>query len=355
MPAPARVHRDGDQSHLLLTGHGPGRHLEGRFNFTGPGAVCHSWPVPESTTQASLQAPRRAVAIWAPLIVLWVLWGSTYLGIAIVVDSLPPLIATGLRLIGGALLLATGLAITSGPGVLRIDRTQLAFTSLLGVGIPGMGLGSLALAERYVPTGISALVVSAIPLWIVLLRMRAGDRPSRATLAGVAIGLIGLVIMLLPGGTIPRSGTETDVLIWTIVLMAGTFSWAFFSTKSAGFPLPQSSLVVATYELLAAGAFQIGLGALLGERLDIGRMLPVTWIAWVALAVASAIGYATFTWLIARAPLSLVYTYAYVNPAVAVLLGALVLSEAITRDVVWGLIVVLGGVVLVVRGERSNA
>lgn len=299
------------------------------------------------------QSRSGALSIWTPLVLLWVLWGSTYLGIAIVVDSLPPLIATGLRLIAGALLLATGLAIKFGPQVLRIDRTQLAFTSLLGVGIPGMGLGSLALAERYVPTGISALVVSAIPLWIVLLRLRSGDRPSRATLSGVAVGLIGLVILLVPGGTVPRSGTDTDVLIWTVVLMVGTFSWAYFSTRSAGFPLPGNSLVVATYELLAAGAFQIGLGAILGERLDLGRMLPVTWVAWIGLAVASAIGYATFTWLLARAPLSLVYTYAYVNPVVAVLLGALVLSESITRDVVWGLVVVLGGVMLVVRGERS--
>jgi len=310
--------------------------------------------VSSTTAPSGLGTPPRTLAIWAPLVLLWVLWGSTYLGIAIVVDSLPPLIATGLRLIGGALILATGLAITSGPRVLRVDRTQFAFTSLLGVGIPGMGLGTLALAERYVPTGIAALVVSSIPLLIVLLRLRAGDRPSQATLSGVAIGLVGLVILLLPGGTVPRSGTDTDVLIWTIVLLAGTCSWAYFSTKAGGFPLPQNSLVVATYELLAAGAFQIGIGALLGERLDLSRMLPVTWIAWVALAIASAVGYATFTWLIARAPLSLVYTYAYVNPAVAVLLGALVLSESITRDVVWGLIVVLGGVILVVRGERSR-
>lgn len=291
--------------------------------------------------------------MWVPLVVLWLLWGSTYLGIAIVVDVLPALVSSGIRLVAGGLLLAGGLVITRGPSVLRIDRRQLASVVILGVGILGFGLGTLALAERYVPSGVAALVVSANPLWIVLLRMRAGDRPSRLTLIGVAIGLAGLATMLLPGGTVPRAGSEADVAIWSLVLLLGSLSWAYWSWRSSGFRMPANPLAATVYELFIGGIFLAGLGLASGERMSLSGMTPVAWTAWIGLAVASAIGYAAFTWLLARAPLSLLSTYAYVNPVVAVLLGSLLLGEAITRDVVLGLVVVLGGVVLVIRGERG--
>lgn len=296
----------------------------------------------------------HGVEVWGPLLLLWVLWGSTYLGIAIVVDVLPPLISTGMRLVGGGLILATGLLIAKGPRILQIDRAQLTSTALLGLGMPALGLGTLALAERYVPSGVAALVIAANPLWIVLLRGVSGDRPARATLIGVAVGLLGLGYLLLPGGTVPRSGTESDVVLWSIILLLGSLSWAFSSWRSTSMTLPRDSLVTAAYELSFGGMVLILAGAITGERLDLSDMQPKTWIAWVGLAVASAIGYAAFTWLIARAPLSLVSTHAYVNPLVAVILGAAILGEAITRDVVWGLVVVLGGVVLVVNGERAR-
>lgn len=290
--------------------------------------------------------------VWGPLVLLWILWGSTYLGIAIVVDELPPLLSTGLRVLGGALLLGLGLAFVKGPAVLRITGRELRSTAILGVGIPGVALGALSLAERYVPSGIAALVVAGLPMWIVVIRMVAGGRPARTTLIGVVVGLIGLAYLLLPGGTVPRSGTQVDVVLWTIVLVAGSMSWAYFSWRSGSMPLPKDSLAVASYELLFAGLFQVAVGFTFGERLDLTRVSAIAWTAWIALAVASCIGYATYTWLIARAPLSLVSTYAYVNPLVAVILGAAILGEAISRDVIWGLVVVLGGVVLVVRGER---
>lgn len=294
----------------------------------------------------------HGLQIWGPLLLLWVLWGSTYLGIAIVVEVLPPLLSTGLRLIAGALLLSTGLILTNGPSSLRATRRQLASVAVLGLGMPGVGLGTLAMAERYVPSGIAALVVAANALWIVLLRARSGDRPVRTTVIGVAIGLIGLAYLLLPGGTVPRSGTESDVVLWTFLLLLSTISWAFWSWRSPQMSLPKNSLATAAYELAFGGIFLVILGASLGERLHLGDVRPVTWVAWVWLALASAVGYAAFTWLIARAPLSLVSTYAYVNPVVAVILGAAILGEAISRDVIWGLIVVLSGVVLVVRGEQ---
>jgi drug/metabolite transporter (DMT)-like permease len=191
-----------------------------------------------------------------------------------------------------------------------------------------------------------------MPLYVVLLRLSGGDRPNRLTLVGVAVGLGGLALMLLPGGTTPVTGGDADVVVWSIALMFSTFCWAYFSWRSATFVFPRNSLVTTTYEMAVAGAALVLAGTLRGERLDLGAVTSGSWWAWAYLIVASIAGYSAFTWLLGHAPLSLTATYAYVNPVVAVLLGFVVLGEPITRDVVVGLTVVVGGVILVVTGER---
>jgi drug/metabolite transporter (DMT)-like permease len=292
------------------------------------------------------------LSVWGPLIALWLIWGSTYLGIAVVVESMPPMIANGFRFLVAALVLGTVLVLRGGPGVLRVTRAELRSVSIMGVALLGVGIGTLSLAERYVPSGIAALLIAVMPLYVVLLRLSGGDRPNRLTLVGVAVGLAGLGLMLLPGGTTPVTGGDRDVVIWSIALMLSTFCWAYFSWRSATFAFPRNSLVTTTYEMAVAGAALVLAGALRGEHLDLGVISAGSWWAWAYLIAASIGGYSAFTWLLGHAPLSLTATYAYVNPVVAVLLGFIVLSEPITRDVVVGLTVVVGGVILVVTGER---
>jgi drug/metabolite transporter (DMT)-like permease len=267
---------------------------------------------------------------------------------------MPPMMANGMRFLAGALVLALGFMAFKGPSALRVTRSQLAYTALMGVTLLGVGIGTLSLAERYVPSGIAALLVSVMPLWIVLLRMRAGDRPSRLTWIGVAVGLIGVALMVLPGGTEARTGGDHDVVLWSIAILVSSACWAFFSWKSTSFDLPSSALVTTIYELAVAGFFLLGVGTLRSERIDFSMFTAPSWWGWTWLVIASIIGYTSYSWLIANAPMSLVSTYAYVNPAVAVLLGWLLLAEPITRDVILGLTVVLGGVVLVISGERRQ-
>lgn len=290
--------------------------------------------------------------IWVPIIALWFVWGSTYLGIAVSGRTMPVLIANGGRFLTAAVLLAIGVAVVQGPRVFRITRTELAYTAVMGTMVLAVGIGTVALAERYVPSGIAALLVSVSSLWIVLLRLRAGDRPSRLTLAGVTIGFIGLGLMLLPGGTQARSGTDLDVVLWSALIIVSSFSWAFFSFKSTGFQLPKNPLVTTVYELIAAGFCLLGIGAITGERVDISVIDRPSWLGWGWLVIASLIGYTAYTYGLNRVPLSLLTTYTYVNPVVAVILGWLIIGEPLTRDVVLGLTVVLGGVVLVINGER---
>jgi drug/metabolite transporter (DMT)-like permease len=294
------------------------------------------------------------LTVWGPLLALWLVWGSTYFGIAVMGTSMPPMVANGLRFLIAAAILALTLLIARGPRVLAVTLPQLRSMAIMGVGLLGVAIGTVSMAERFVPSGVTALLVAVTPLWVVLLRTRAGDRPARLTLVGVAIGMVGLALMLLPGGTTPVAGTETDVVIWSIALMFSCFSWAFFSWRSARYSFPSHLLVTTTYEMLVAGAFLIGVGALRGERLHLEQVHANSWWALVYLVGASIVGYTCYTWLLGHAPLSLTATYAYVNPVVAVLLGFLILGEAITSDVLVGLTVVVGGVALVVTGERRH-
>jgi len=299
------------------------------------------------------EAPIRA--IMGPLITLWIIWGSTYMGIALMVKSMPPLLGSGTRFLTASLVLGTIVVLVKGPRAFQVTRSQVRGAAFMGVTILGISIGILSLAEQYVPSGIAALIVSAVPLWIIFFRFRAGDRPSRMTLMGVGVGLIGLVLMLLPGGTEPINGaSSTQVALWSVAIACGSFCWAFFSWRSTKYEQPTEPLTTAVIQLAAAGFFLVFVGALIGERWDFSVITQQSWAGWIFLVLASALAYGAFIWLINNAPMSLVATYAYINPVVAVFLGLIILNEAITVDVVVGLSIVVGGVVLVVTGERRT-
>jgi drug/metabolite transporter (DMT)-like permease len=292
--------------------------------------------------------------IWVPLVALWLVWGSTYLAIAVTTQTLPPLLSGAARFLAAAVILGIVLVLVKGVGILRVTRSELAYSGLMGVMLLSVGIGIVSLAEQRIPSGVAALLVSVNALWVVLLRIRAGQRLSRLTMAGVAVGLVGLAVMLLPGGTAVVAGTDLEVVLWSAAVLVGAFSWAFFSFRSTGYTLPRNALVMTFYELVFASLALLGAGAAIGERLDFTGVTQSSWVALAWLIIASLIGYSAYGWLLNKAPLSLVSTYAYVNPVVAVLLGTLILSEPLTRDVVIGLTVVLGGVILVINGERRT-
>ncbi|MDP1878531.1 MAG: EamA family transporter [Actinomycetota bacterium] len=292
--------------------------------------------------------------IWGPLVALWLIWGSTYLGISIMGRSLPPLMGNSLRFAAAGVVMAVIIGLAKGWRSLVVTRAQLRSMAIMGVMLLAVGIGTVALAERYVPSGIVALLVAVMPLWIIVFRVRAGERPAALTLAGVALGMAGLAFMVMPGGTTPIAGSDTDVVVWSLAVLASSFCWALFSWRSSRYDLPSSPLVVTAYEMLIAGAALMLAGAAAGERLHPDLVSGQAWLACAYLALASLAGYSAYMWLLGNAPLSLTSTYAYVNPVVAVFLGWLVIGEAISRDVIVGLTVVVGGVALVVTGERRR-
>ena len=290
------------------------------------------------------------LAIWGTLGTVYLVWGSTYLGIRVMVRSLPPLLAMGTRFVLAAALMAAGVRLLAGRGALRVKRRQLASAAAVGVLLLTVGNGAVAVAEQTVPSGLAALLVAAMPLWLVGLRALSGDRPRGLSIVGTAVGFAGIALLARPGG----HGAE--VHFWgVLVILFGTLSWATGTFLSPRLAMPSSPFVAAVYEMLAAGLALLG-GAALSRELVGLRLDHVPASAWWALAylvvVGSIVAFTAFVWLAGHAPLSLVSTYAFVNPSVAVLLGWLLLAEPLTAAVVAGGALAVLGVAVVVLSER---
>jgi drug/metabolite transporter (DMT)-like permease len=301
----------------------------------------------QSTNRAS------TAAVWVALVTVYVVWGSTYLGIRVVVESgIPPIFGMGLRFLTAAGILMAILAARDGWTSLRITRTELRGAVIMGVLLLVGGNGVVAIAEQTVPSGLTALIIGAVPLWFVLLRFAGGDRPRGLTWLGVLVGFAGIAAISLPRGGI--DGVEA----WGVVLLLlATVSWATGSYLSPRLHLPKRTTIAVSYEMLAAGVIMTGGSLTFGD----GRTFSpaeVTTDGWIALGYlvvfGSLIGFTAYGYALANAPLSLVGTYAYVNPVVAVFLGWLILAEPVTAVVVGGGALVVVGVALVVSAERSR-
>ena len=286
-------------------------------------------------------------AAWGALAIVYVVWGSTYLGIRIAIETLPALLSGSLRFLTAALLLAGFLAVRQGPAVLRVAPRQLGSAALVGILLLTGGNGMVAIAEEHLATGLAALLVASVPLWLVVFRTATGDRPPVATLTGVITGFAGVALLSLLG----HGGSGSAVSV--VVVLVGSLSWALGSFLSGRLPLPANSLTTSVYEMAAGGLAMAGVGLLRGEHLDVTQVSARSWTALAYLVVfGSLAAFTAYSWLLGHAPISLVGTYAYVNPAVAVLLGALILSEPVTVTVLLGGAVIIAGVGIVVSTER---
>jgi drug/metabolite transporter (DMT)-like permease len=287
---------------------------------------------------------------WSALAVVYVVWGSTYLGIRVVVEAeIPPMLGMAVRFLVAAVLLAAFLGLKSGWRRLRITRQEALGAAVVGVLLLAFGNGAVAVAEQTVPSGLAALLVAAIPLWLMLLRVGGGDRPRALSWVGVLIGFAGVALLALSGGNTSAKPLSVAILV------VGTISWATGSRFSPRLGLPSDPLVAALYEMVFGGTAMILIGVLRGEpgRLHLDRIETPGWIALGYLIVfGSLLAYTAYSYLLANAPISLVGTYAYVNPGVAVLLGWLILDEHVTWQILFGGAVIILGVALVVTAER---
>jgi len=308
------------------------------------------------TTAVTEKKSASSGAIWSALWIVYIVWGSTYLGIALAIESMPPSLALGLRFLVAGSAMATFVVIRHGWSALHVSGRQVAGAMLVGVMLLGIANGNLAIAEAYVPSGVCALLVAVNPLWIVMLRAVTGDRPKRVTLLGVFIGLVGVAVLVLPGDHVASVGGATQLqrTFWSLVIVAGSFVWALGSFIQQRIDVPKNPLVLTTYEMWAGGIFLSMFGMIRGESFtQFADATMKSWLGWLYLVTfGSLIAFTAFVWLVGHAPLSLISTYAYVNPVVAVILGRLFNAEAFTSGVIIGGAIIVSGVMLVVSGER---
>jgi drug/metabolite transporter (DMT)-like permease len=284
------------------------------------------------------------------LVTVYLAWGGTYPAIRVMVETAPPLIATGVRFLLAGVILYAWLLLRGGRERVAVPRRELAGAAAVGTVILG-DIGLLALAEQEVPAGLAALIIASVPVWIVVLRLAHGERPARATLTAVAAGLAGVALLVAP------AGAGGPPLGWLLLLVAAAAIEAAGQFWSPRAPLPGDALVSTAIQLLAAGVALSIIGALAGE---LDELRPERFSTDSLLAFAYLVGpgsllaYAAFVWLLANVPISTVSTYAYVNPVVAVALGWALLGEELTAAMAAGAVAVLASVALIVR-DRPRA
>jgi drug/metabolite transporter (DMT)-like permease len=295
---------------------------------------------------ASSAHPSRAKVLLA-FAAVYLIWGSTYLAIRYAVETIPPFFMAGCRFVmAGAVLYLW----TRAGGATPPARRHWAGAALLGALLLLSGNGGLCWAEQRVPSGLAALLLATIPIWMVLLdsRRKGGTKLEVRVMGGMAMGLAGLALLVGPAHL---WGSSRVNLAGAGVLMFSSFSWSFGSILSHKLKLPTSPFLAAAMEMLAGGALLLLLGVLSGE----GRQLHFCAIALrsllglVYLIVAgSLLGFTAYLWLLRAVPTARVSTYAFVNPAVAVFLGWAVGSEVLTGRELLASATIIAGVALII-------
>jgi drug/metabolite transporter (DMT)-like permease len=284
----------------------------------------------------------RRATVWTALWAVYIIWGSTYLFIAIAVETIPPLAAVSTRFVAAGLILAA-IVLRRG-GTMRVSLRELASCVLIGCLLPGAN-AVLFFAEREVPTGLASLLIASVPLLVVLLRLWGRERLRPRTFGGVAVGFAGVAVLLNPSG-----GATTEGVL---LCMLSALMWSVGTVASARLPMPRDAFAATAWEMLAGGIVMLPWGIA-----DAGGLSPSlgSGLSWVYLVtIGSVVGYTAYTWLLAHAPLSTVSTYAYVNPVVAILLGVLFRNEHLTWQILVGAAVVVAAVAVVVRQEPPAA
>ena len=318
-----------------------------RVNQPAPDVLTDPPPEP-------LLPPRRrrpGVAAWAALLVVWVVWGSTYLAIRIADRTTPPFPMAGVRYLTAGLLLypVAWLGTRRGPRPrARVSVAQWAGMAVVGTMLLAFGNGGVSYAERTLPSGLAALLVASVPLWMALAdQVINGRRLRPAGWAALVIGLAGIAIVAQPHG----HGAVLPVL----VVLGASVSWGVGSVLTGRLPAPASPLLGSAMEMLAGGCVLVGLAVTAGEAWP-GHASGQSLLALAYLiGPGSLLALTCYVIALRRLPTPVVSTYAYVNPVVAVALGALLLGERLTLSTLIGGAVVVASVALLLNPRSRQS
>lgn len=291
--------------------------------------------------------------IFIALGVVYVVWGSTYLGVKFAIEVLPPMLVSCTRfLIGGTLLFI--FTLLRGEGFPSMKHIRNA--AFIGVLLSGVGNCGVAYALQFMPSGLVALLVATLPAWMILLDFLffSNQKPTFIGSIGLVLGLVGMAFLLNPAQQI---GQREVSLFPAIIVFIGSVAWAFGSLKSPYLSLPRS-LQSTAIQMIVGGCFSLTMSFVFekNQMQALQSMTQQTYLAMIYLIiVGSYVGYTAYVWLINNAPPQLTATYAYVNPVVAIFLGWIFLDERLTSRSMIASAIILVGVILMTLGRRKKA
>ena len=305
--------------------------------------------VPNPNPQRGDKRRTESIKLALAFAAIYIVWGSTYLAIRYAVETIPPLVTAGIRhSVAGSVLLAWAYARGYRP-----KREHWIAGAILGALFFLIGHGSLHWAEQHVSSGLAALLIATEPMFILVLAWMSGQQKiSRLSAAGLGIGVIG--VALLTGAELSAKGSS---LIGMIAVLVGSLSWAAGVVISPKLKLPEDALgrtalptICGAVMLLAAAGASGEFHSLQWSAVSMKSMLGLAYL----IVFGSIVAFTAYTWLLQRCPPALVATHTYANPVVAVFLGWLLASEALTLRVVLASVAILGAILLIRRGERAT-
>lgn len=295
--------------------------------------------------QKSQANPIYAVGI--ALIFVYLFWGGTYVGMKIAIETMPPFLMAGVRFFAAGVVLYI---IARLSGAKRPVKREWRASTIVGALLLLGGNGVVAWSEQRVSSSIASLIVAAVPVWMMLMGWlgRGGKRPNTGVIAGIVLGLLGIAVLVFQPGK-GETGTATD-LFGIITVLAASISWAVGSMYSRSATMPGSPVMATAAQMLTGGALLVIFSYFTGDwsTLNISGISMRSYLALAYLITfGSIVGYTAYIWLLKNADATLVSTYAFVNPVVAVLLGWLLVGEQLTLNTLIAAVIIIGAVVLV--------
>jgi drug/metabolite transporter (DMT)-like permease len=307
---------------------------------------------------ATATRPATGAGIWLGMLVLYLVWGSTYLGIAVAVETIPPFLMAAARFaLAGTILLAWSLARDRGAFTWP-TRREWRDSAIVGGLLLGGGMGMVAFGEQTIPSGITALLIALMPVWIAVFGgILLGERLPRIAVVGIAVGFAGVAVLVGPSAF---GGAGALDPLGLAAVMLSPICWSLGSLfASHRATLPRQPLTATSAQMLTGGlvllVMSIAAGEPAGFQLDQVSTASMAAFAYLTV-VGSILAFTTYGWLLRQAPLQLIATYAYVNPVVAVALGAVVLHEPIDpRTLVAGAVILVGvALIVTARGRMAR-
>ncbi len=282
-------------------------------------------------------------------VTICLVWGTTYLVIRIGVKDVPPMFFAGIRWIVAGPLFYTVLRLK---GFNPPSKEELKHIAVIGISLLGIANGLVVFAEQWIPSGLTALLITTLPFWIVGMEsfIPSGPKPNKVILTGILLGFLGVAIIFY--GDV-KYLFESQYFIGIIALIGAVVFWSAGSLYSKYHKIESHSLMSASVQMMFAGIFQLSLSLIIGEKMSLDLSVSGYFSILYLILVGSILGYGSYIYAISHLPVSFVTTYAYINPIIALFLGWLVLGEKLNFQIVIASTVIILGVAMVKKGASQ--